>query len=258
MADAGPPPPPLTDGGMVTMVQGHITASTTWSGTVYVTGQTVIDAGVTVTVMPGTVISVVSTAAIPVLGTFDLEGTSAAPIKIMPSNGAPHYLGISVQMTGQLITHYANVIGAGVTTSGTATATLIDSRFSNASHDLIVMSGGTVDIEYSALGVEPPTTDTTHCDMHFGGGASSGNKIKVTHSNVSTSSYGLMFYSGNTADFTYNNWFQNGADVATNVANPVSGDFSFGWFAKNKAPTGTGITAQNLATARLTDAGPRP
>ena len=32
--------------------------------------------------------------------------------------------------------------------------------------------------------------------------------------------------------------------------------FSFGWFEKG-APSGPGITAGNLASARLTDAGPR-
>jgi hypothetical protein len=83
--------------------------------------------------------------------------------------------------------------------------------------------------------------------MHFNPG---GNVIKVTHSNISTSSYGLMFYGGMNADFTYNNWFENTTDVDIQAGSPVSGNFSNGWFQKG-APTGQGITANNLAAARL-------
>jgi hypothetical protein len=83
--------------------------------------------------------------------------------------------------------------------------------------------------------------------MHFNPG---GNVIKVTHSNISTSSYGLMFYGGMNADFTYNNWFENTTDVDVQAGSPVSGNFSNGWFQKG-APTGQGITANNLSTARL-------
>jgi hypothetical protein len=102
-------------------------------------------------------------------------------------------------------------------------------------------------MSYSRIGVEAGETDTTHCDMHFGGG---GNTIKVTHSNISSSDYGLMFYGGMAADFTYNNWFTNGTHVDTQAASPVSGNFSNGWFDQN-APTGAGITATNLAGTRL-------
>ena len=78
-----------------------------------------------------------------------------------------------------------------------------------------MMSGGTIDVQFSAIGVEAPMTDSTHCDMHFGG---TGNVIKFTHSNVSSSSYGIMYYGGMTADFTYNNWFGNTIDVDTDQA----------------------------------------
>jgi hypothetical protein len=83
--------------------------------------------------------------------------------------------------------------------------------------------------------------------MHFGG---SGNVIKFTHSNVSSSSYGIMFYGGMSADFKYNNWFSNTVDVDVTNTSPVTGDFSMGWFEKG-APTGSGVTANTLAAQRL-------
>jgi hypothetical protein len=110
-----------------------------------------------------------------------------------------------------------------------------------------MMSGGTVDMSYSWIGVDTGETDTTHCDMHFGG---SGNVITVTHTNVSSSSYGIMFYGGMNADFKYDNWFTNTTDVDTTTSSPVTGDFSSGWFEKG-APSGTGITASTPAGARL-------
>ena len=239
--------------GMVTNVSGHITQSTTWSDTIEITAGTIIDPGVTVTVMPGTFIEVAAAAAVAVQGTLDIEGTAAGTVNVQPAGGAAHWVGFNIASGGKLITHYLVETGGSVNTSGTGSATLIDTRLSHASHDLVVMAGGTVDIEYSAIGVEPPATDTTHCDMHMGGSA---DTIKVVHSNISTAAYAIMFYAGNNADFTYNNWFSNSIDIDF-TPGAVSGNFSNGWFAKNDAPTGVGITAQNMATARVTDAGPR-
>ena len=69
-----------------------------------------------------------------------------------------------------------------------------------------------------------------------------------------------MFYGGNNANFTYDNWFSNSVDVHTYVGGPVSGDFSNSWFEKGApvAASGSVFTLNDLATARLTDAGPRP
>jgi hypothetical protein len=239
--------------GMVTNVSGHLTQSTTWSGTIEITGGTTIDPGVTVTVMPGTFIEIAATAAVGIQGTLDIEGTKAGTVNVQPAGGAAHWLGFDIGSGGKIITHYLVETGGSVNTSGTGSATLIDSVFSHASHDLVVMAGGTLDIEYSAIGVEPPATDTTHCDLHMVG---TNLTIKVVHSNISTALYAIMFYAGNNADFTYNNWLSNSIDVAF-TPGAVTGNFSNGWFAKSDPPTGVGITAQNMATARLTDAGPR-
>jgi len=245
------PTPPGDDDGMTTEVSGHVTADAMWTGTVKVTANATIDPGVTVTVAAGTTVIVASTAELTVAGTFDVQGTKAATVKITPDTVGGHFYGIAIDDGGVLTMSYALQDGGGIHLSGTAKATITDSVMSRASGDYLTMGGGTVDVQYSSIGLEPGQADTTHCDMHFGG---TGLSIKVTHTNVSTSAYGIMFYGGTGADFTYDNWFSNQIDV--DPAAGVQGNFSFGLFEKG-APSGPGITAQNLAGARLTDAGPR-
>lgn len=241
-------------GGMVTNVQGHITQNATWTDTINVTASVVIDPGVTVTVMPGTVIYVDSTSTITASGTLDIEGTSASRVTAQPAAGAAHWIGFKIPSGGTLITHYLVGTGGDVVVSTGANVTIIDTQLSQSAGDLLQVSGGSVDVEYSWIGVETGTADSTHCAMHVGGSPT----LKVVHTNVSTSVYGIMFFGGTGADFTYDNWFSNGYDVSTMPATPVSGNFSFGWFMKGTGPSGTGITATNLSSTRLTDAGPRP
>jgi hypothetical protein len=253
-SDPGGPGPGMPDAQPVSMVQGHVTADVTWIGDVQVIGRVIIDPGVTVTVAQGTTIDVAENpVGITVQGTLDIEGTSAEKVTIRSLMTGTFWAGIAVPTGGTLVTHYVVQAGGGVHLSG-GTATLVDSAFFRVSGDLLTMSGGTVDMEYSAIGREPGEADSTHCDMHFG---NSGNVITVTHSNISTSAYGLMFYGGTGANFTYDNWFSNGINVHTQTANPVSGDFSDSWFDK-APPSGTGLVVTNQAGARLTDAGPRP
>ena len=111
------------------------------------------------------------------------------------------------------------------------------------------MNGGNLTVHNSSVGLAlGQTGDTTHCDQHFGG---VGNVISVTHTNLSTSSYGIMFYGGTGADFTYDNWVSNSTNVDAQPG--VSGDFSYSYFQRG-APVGVGgatITAGNLAVAML-------
>lgn len=226
-------------------VSGKISVDTTWADGTKISGNVMIDPGVTVTVAAGAKITVKAGALITVNGILDAAGTSAGNVTFAGDNNGG-WGGIAVN--GELKYSYVTQTGGPISLFTGGTATILDSRFSRVSGDFLMMSGGTLDMQYSAIGLEPGEQDTTHCDMHFGG---AGNVIKVTHSNISTSAYGLMFYGGNAADFTYNNWFANtDKDVDTQAASPVSGSFNNGWFEKG-APTGPGITAQNLATVRL-------
>ena len=260
-SDAGVTPP---DG-----ISGHITASATWMGTVNIIGDTTIDPGVTVTVQAGAVVNVAANMSIVVLGTLDAEGTSAAKITIQPANAALHFgapdAGITVGASaltvgsspqpGTLIMKYVNQTGGSLRVFGSGTATVTDSTFSKADGDLLQMSDtASLDFEYSSIGLTA-AGDTTHCDMHFSTPAGSAlTSIKMSHSNVSTSAYGIMFYAGTNADFTFDNWFMNSTTNLDPTIGSVSGDFSSGYFdvipASISTPT-TGITANTLATAML-------
>jgi hypothetical protein len=249
-----PPGPETLDapaGVTVTKVSGAINASTMWSGEIDVTGDLTIDPAVTVTVAAGTTIKAAVGTQIKLYGTLDVQGTSTDKVTAEPSGVA--WGGIQVFAGGVLTAHYLAQWGGGITVTGTGKATLIDCEMSrDAGGDFLTMNAGIVDVEYSRIGLEPGMADSTHCDMHFEGGAT----IKVTHSDISTAIYGLMFYGGTGADLTYNNWFSNTYDVDILQPFPVSGDFSNGWF-QHAPPSGPGITATSMATARLTDAGPR-
>jgi len=108
-----------------------------------------------------------------------------------------------------------------------------------------------LNMTYSAIGLEPGQIDSTHCDMHVSGPVA----ITATHSNFSTSSYGLMFYGGSNADFRYTNWFGNAIDIDRGGA-AVTGNFSGSYFASG-APSYVGFTMQDMATKRVADAGVR-
>ncbi len=230
------------DGG----INGNITASTQWSGAVLISGITTIDPGVTVTVAAGSTLTFKGVASLQVAGIFDVQGTKASPVTIKPETQA--FNGVNVPGGGEVKYKYVEQWGGGILTNGNgAKVTLVDTMMSRVGGDFIMMNGGTLDMTYSQVGLEPGEIDTTHCDLHFGG---AGNVIKVNHSTISTSTYGLMFYGGMNADFKFNNWFSNQTDVDTTNTSPVTGDFSNGWFEKG-APSGAGITATNLSATRL-------
>jgi hypothetical protein len=247
----GSDPLPVPGSGPVTEVSGHITANTTWTDTVHITGDVIINAGVTVTVAAGTVVNVTSPFGITVSGTLAIQGTKDRKVTFQPADVGTFWSHIVVPSGGVMTASYLVQTSSGLTTSNSGKITLVDTQLSHAGGDLLMMSGGTLDMSYSGIGLASGR-DTTHCNMHVSGGV----QLKVTHSNLSTASFGLMFYGGVNADFTHNNWFGNGTDVDTEAAYPVTGDFSYSYFAKG-APTNPGITATNMATAPLTDAGPR-
>jgi hypothetical protein len=242
---------PACAGSTVTDVSGRIGADQTWSDTVHVTADTIIDAGVTVTVMPGTTIEATGDFNLNVLGKLAIAGTSACTVAL---RGTGAWGGISLPIGGELDAHYIVQVGGGIHLAG-GKATIIDSQMSRAVGDFVTMSGGTVDIEYSWIGLEKRPDDTSHCDLHFGG--TRGNVITITHSNISSAAYGFMFYQGTSANLTHNNWFANSIDIDVPQASPVSGDLSGGWFERG-APQKPGLTANDMSTTRLADTGPRP
>jgi hypothetical protein len=57
-----------------------------------------------------------------------------------------------------------------------------------------------------------------------------------------------MFYAGQAADFTYDNWVSNSTNVEPQPG--VSGDFSNSYFT-GTVPSGVGLTVNTPAAARL-------
>lgn len=247
-SEPGDDPP---GGGGSTSKPDHITTDTTWTGAIALARPMTVDRGVTLTIAPGTTVSFAPGTAIRVEGIVDVQGTKASPVQLSPAAAGGHHYGFSIPANGELKMTYGIQVGGGISVSG-GKLTVSDTRMSQASGDFLVVGSGTVDISYSAIGLETDT-DTSHCDMHFGGDAT----IRVTHSNISTSQYGLMLYGGTGVELTYNNWFKNPIQIDTSPG--VSGDVSFGWFDEN-APSSAGgatIIATSLSPTRLTDAGPR-
>lgn len=223
---------------------GHITSDTTWTGTHMIDSAITIDSGVTVTAAAGGSITFTAAGNLTVNGTLSVEGVKGSTVSLVPDVGLANFNPIVV--SGTLKMTYAEMTGGWLSMGSTATTTITDSTFSHATHDLVVMEGGTLSFMYSQVGVEAPSTDTTHCDLHFGGTAP---VINASHSTFSTSSYGVMFYAGNNADFTYDNWIGNQTNVDP-TPGQVTGDFSYSFF-DGAAPTITGLTATNMSVTRL-------
>jgi hypothetical protein len=235
----------------VTDVTANITADATWSGIVRVHNAITISSGATLTVAPGTQIQIADSASITLQGTMSVGGTKAEPVT-WTGLASTYWGGLNIPSGGSLSMTYGVWTGGNIALVAGASLMLRDSQLSETSGDLLTASGGNIDIQYSWIGVATGTHDTTHCDTHFEGNG--GPTITLSHSNISTAVYGMMFYTGTNLDFTYDNWFSNSIQV--DVTSGVSGDFSNGWFDKNP-PSGPGITATNLATSMVADAGPR-
>lgn len=222
----------------------HISADTTWTGTKLVETETTIDPGVTLTVAAGTTVTFKAGIALTVAGTLDAQGTKDAKVVLAPG-AAAGFGPIAVPSGGKLKFSYVTMTGTELATSGTGIATITDSEFSKKPvGDLLVMNGGTVTFDYSNIGIEGGT-DTTHCNLHFGG--TDTNTIHVTHSNIRGVSYGVMFYSGVGANFTYNNW--NNTINVDATAGTVTGDFQNSYFKSDPPPNRSGILVTTPALA---------
>ncbi len=237
-----------------TGLSGTIAANATWAGATLISGAVTIPVGVTVTVSAGAAITLSASANITVSGTLDVEGTKALPVTIGPDVAAGHWGGVDVMTGGTYTLKYGTQTGGGLYTDG-GTANVTDSQMSNASGDYLVMNGGSIDVEYSTIGVEAPGPDSTHCNLHF----NSASSIKFTHNNNLNSPFGLMFYGGTGADFTHNNWVSDktAGDVDIEPAPMGTGDFSNSYFSNGQPAGVTGLTFNTLSTTRLTDCGPR-
>lgn len=239
---------------MTTDVSADVTADTTWSGLIKVHTAIKVATGVTLTVDAGSVIQLDAAAGITVNGTVTVNGAKGNVVTIGPATGNKYWRAWTVPAGGVLTMTYVEQTGGAFSISGTGKVMARDSEFSNAGNavDMFVASGGTLDLQYSWLGEPEGTTDTTHCNMHFEG--STFTSLTISHSNVSTAAYGIMLYGGD-VDLTYNNWFGNSTDVDRELTG--KGDVSNGYFKKGNPTATASLTVANMATAMVSDAGPR-
>ncbi|HEY1549037.1 MAG TPA: hypothetical protein VGG28_14535 [Kofleriaceae bacterium] len=237
-------------GGSITTINGSPTGDATWSGQIRITASIDIPNGVTITVAAGSTVEVASSASITVDGALAIAGVKGSTVTI-EGLASDTWGFLTVHTGGSVTMSYAEYTGGNIDVQSNGSIMLRDSELSRVVGDLLTSEGGNIDVAYTWLGEPQGQSDTTHCDMHFEDGSPT---LSITHTNISTSVYGVMFYAGTNADFTSNNWFSNSIQVDPTAA--VTGDFSNGYFDKNP-PSGTGITASNLASAMLTDAGPR-
>lgn len=239
-SDIGPGPGPGGD---------HITADMTWTSAMSVTSTTTVDAGVKLTIAAGTTVKFGPSGAIVVNGSLDIQGTKAQPVNLVEANIGDHFIGTTVSAGGAINMSYTVQNGGGITVNPGGKLTVTNSRMSHSSHDFLVVTDGTVDVSYSSIGMDPDGgADTTHCDIHLGG---SGSAVKITHSNISTSVYGIMLYGGNNVDLTFNNW-SNNSFTQIDTQPMVSADISNGFF--DKAPVAgpqATLTYNNPAPNRL-------
>ncbi len=242
-------------------VSGTLTASASWSGVVDVVDDTTIAAGATIAVAPGTLLRIAGGARVLVRGALELGGTSAGKITIGAPTAGGFHGGPYADGGGRLTMTYVVLTGGGVHLGTGGTATITDSRMAHVQGDLLTMNGGTLVMDYSQVGLDSGT-DTTHCQLHFDGS----NSIRITHSNIGTAAYGLMFYGGTSAVFTNDNWYGN-SEFSVHTVSPVggqpgvSGDFTGSWFDDNKVvrAAGTSLTGVVRDPARPRNtACPRP
>ena len=119
----------------------------------------------------------VAAGSIVVQGTLDVQGTADAKVHIQGANGAPHFAGINVAVGGTYSLAFGVQYGGGISVAG-GTATITHSKMWNMQGDWLTSESAksVIDVSYSQFGDLGPadtaqSTDTTHCDTHFGAAA---------------------------------------------------------------------------------------
>jgi hypothetical protein len=239
-------------GGMSVGKADHIGASTTWSGAVLIDRPTTVDSGATLTISAGTVISVKNAASLVIAGIVDIQGKAKAKVIIAAPTPAESHAGISVLGGGELRMHHCMLSGGGLTIGPNGKAKISDSTLTNPrTGDALAMNSGTLDMQFSEIRMA--AGDGGHTALVFNG---AGNSISVTHCTIRGAVYGLMFYGGQNAVFTDNNWDN---EINVDATSGVSGDFSGSYFRGN-APVsvaGAALKAQNVMMSPRLDATPR-
>jgi hypothetical protein len=188
-------PMPEPDPGAL-QVSGSITQDTAWEGTINMVEETVIEAGVTVTVAPGTTFKGAQNAILRVYGTLNVNGTDTDPVAMDPLTGAPSWGGITVESGGEAALAYAtgeNVASLLYCKQGAVFCALDSVDFTSIGNAMITNAPARID-------------KSTLIDMANGAiTVGAGGDLTITDSYVLTSSHDLIVTSGSarlTVDYT--------------------------------------------------------
>lgn len=110
----------------------HLTSDTTWSGTVAVDENTIVDAGVTLTIDPGSTVNFAGAKRLSVAGTLVANGTMGAPIALQAAVPASKWQGIHALSGGSVaLTHVtlANATTGFVADTGAMESALLYATF---------------------------------------------------------------------------------------------------------------------------------
>ena len=142
----------------------------------------------------------------------------------------------------------------GITISAGANVTITDTSVHTSSHDLIIMSGGTLVFDHSRVGNTDPNA-TDHCGFHIGGA----DQLTITNSVLDSSVVGMMISGVKASTINYNNIALNGTDIQKIGNSPAVVDLQFNYWdegAPQDLPAGEFNVANPSATP-YPDAGPR-
>jgi hypothetical protein len=289
---------PGTDAGSpatTTEVSGSLTASGTWSDGILLTGDTTIEAGVTITVSPGTEIHGNTGVRLFVNGTLDVQGTDAQNVTFAAAAGAPTWAGIRVEAGGTLSMTYTtatttqNVV---LCDTGAVSCDLDHIRFFGVSKAFEYRAPGTVsfasiqDIDDGGVAVAPGG-DVTITDSYIWASSAdlvktSGGSFSIDHCEIGSSAtyqHGLIhigaattatitnntlvggvyaFMIGNTAGtaVNYNNIVDNDTRVL-NLGGVTNVDMRFNYWDTGAPSLGASYDTSSPAAAPYTDVGPR-
>lgn len=288
--DDGPGDP--TDG----QISGPITADQTWDTTMEIIGEATIEAGVTVTIMPGAEITARNGVTLRVHGTLEALGSAEAPISMLPADGALTWAGIVVESGGAAQLSY--VEGTDVATlmychAGAAQCDMDHVEFTGISQAIIaegpavversrfvdIANGGLTVRGAGDLTVRDSYVLTSQGDLIVANGGTltieyseigdtqgsydhcnfhfNAGTISVTRSNIIEGVFGMMIGGTSGAVFNYNNWMGNDTDVSE-VGTNTAVNMQHNYWANGAPVLGAAYDVSLAETAQITDAGPRP
>ena len=145
----------------------------------------------------------------------------------------------------------SQVMNGGVTVSN-GDLKVVDSYVLTSQGDIIVMNGGSLDMQYSEVGDAQGSYE--HCDFHI----NSASKLSIMHSNIRNGVYGMMIGGTTNAMVQYTNFIKNSTgDDIDPLSTNTTPNFEYDYFDQGIPTTATGFDFANAATAMITDAGPR-